>query len=292
MSKNKEKFPSSPNTLHNYFARSPASTKKPANPSTPTSALAADGRLSSNNQAGGTPKSSKPTVKKESESIGKEKRTVAVKPSVEDENEDEVGTKKKRRRILMLDDSDNEDGGAADGQNNENKPNNNNNNLEDHDEQTGTKRFALLSSYERPTEQTESTDEPKGASKQESNDGPAQKKIKLENIIESNDEPGSVLDEPTVWTHQKLDFLKPNKIKDIHGNRPGSEKYDSRTLYVPDSYLGTLTPAMRQWWILKSKNYDCVLFFKVGKFYELYHMDAEVGVTELGFSFMKGEFAH
>ena len=49
---------------------------------------------------------------------------------------------------------------------------------------------------------------------------------------------------------------------------------------------------MRQWWILKSKNFDCVLFFKVGKFYELYHMDAEVGVTELGFSFMKGEFAH
>lgn len=49
---------------------------------------------------------------------------------------------------------------------------------------------------------------------------------------------------------------------------------------------------MRQWWILKSNNFDAILFFKVGKFYELYHMDAEVGVTELGFSFMRGEFAH
>ena len=31
---------------------------------------------------------------------------------------------------------------------------------------------------------------------------------------------------------------------------------------------------------------------KVGKFYELYHMDAVVGVQELGLVFMKAEFAH
>lgn len=49
---------------------------------------------------------------------------------------------------------------------------------------------------------------------------------------------------------------------------------------------------MRQWWVLKSQHYDCILCFKVGKFYEFYHMDAEIGVKELGFTFMKGEFAH
>lgn len=49
---------------------------------------------------------------------------------------------------------------------------------------------------------------------------------------------------------------------------------------------------MRQWWEIKSENFDSVLFFKVGKFYELYHMDADVGVTELGFTYMRGEFAH
>lgn len=38
---------------------------------------------------------------------------------------------------------------------------------------------------------------------------------------------------------------------------------------------------------MKSSHYDCVLFFKVGKFYELYHMDAAVGVNELGFTYMK-----
>ena len=44
---------------------------------------------------------------------------------------------------------------------------------------------------------------------------------------------------------------------------------------------------MRQWWVLKSDHYDCVLFFKVGKFYELYHMDAVTGVNELSLSFMR-----
>ena len=50
---------------------------------------------------------------------------------------------------------------------------------------------------------------------------------------------------------------------------------------------------MAQWWELKSSHFDCIFFFKVGKFYELYHHDAIVGVKELGFSFMgKNEFAH
>ena len=31
---------------------------------------------------------------------------------------------------------------------------------------------------------------------------------------------------------------------------------------------------------------------QVGKFYELYHMDAVVGVQELGLTYMKGVFAH
>jgi DNA mismatch repair ATPase MutS len=44
---------------------------------------------------------------------------------------------------------------------------------------------------------------------------------------------------------------------------------------------------MKQWWDLKAKHFDCVLFFKVGKFYELYHMDAVIGATELNLLYMK-----
>lgn len=94
------------------------------------------------------------------------------------------------------------------------------------------------------------------------------------------------------YTHESFDFLQPNNIRDINKNKPNHPDYDPRTLHVPDSFLQKQTPGHRQWWILKAQYYDCIFFFKVGKFYELYHMDAVVGVKELGLSFMKGDFAH
>ncbi|KAL3285166.1 hypothetical protein HHI36_019285 [Cryptolaemus montrouzieri] len=94
------------------------------------------------------------------------------------------------------------------------------------------------------------------------------------------------------WKHNHLPFLQPDKIRDKNKRRPDHPEYDNRTIFVPEDFLNSQTPAMRQWWILKSTHMDTVLFFKVGKFYELYHMDAVVGVQHLGFSYMKGEFAH
>ena len=35
-----------------------------------------------------------------------------------------------------------------------------------------------------------------------------------------------------------------------------------------------------------------VLMFKIGKFYEMYHMDADVGVFQLGLIYMSGALAH
>ncbi|KAK5638421.1 hypothetical protein RI129_012716 [Pyrocoelia pectoralis] len=96
----------------------------------------------------------------------------------------------------------------------------------------------------------------------------------------------------TQWFHERLDFLKPEKIRDINGNRLDHPDYDEKTLYVPEDFLNKQTPAMRQWWTLKSKHYDTVLFFKIGKFYEFYHMDAVIGVNYLNFVFVKGDFAH
>lgn len=88
-------------------------------------------------------------------------------------------------------------------------------------------------------------------------------------------------DEPTQWIHLTLDFLQPNKIKDASGRRPDHPEYDPRTLFVPEAFLNKQTPGARQWWVLKAQYFDCILFFKVGKFYEMYHMDAVVSVQEL-----------
>lgn len=49
---------------------------------------------------------------------------------------------------------------------------------------------------------------------------------------------------------------------------------------------------MVQWWQFKAVNMDTVLFFKMGKFYETFHMDADVCVRELGLIYMKGKGWH
>uniref|UniRef100_A0A915KC30 DNA mismatch repair proteins mutS family domain-containing protein n=1 Tax=Romanomermis culicivorax TaxID=13658 RepID=A0A915KC30_ROMCU len=79
---------------------------------------------------------------------------------------------------------------------------------------------------------------------------------------------------------------------DANKRRPDDPEYDARTLYIPESFLKSQSPGLKQWWNLKSKHYDTILLFKVGKFYELYHMDAIVAVKELNLSFMRGEYAH
>ena len=90
----------------------------------------------------------------------------------------------------------------------------------------------------------------------------------------------------------KTPFLKPDTIKDKDGRRPSHPDYDARTLKVPDDFLGQQTPGHRQWWNFKIQHYDTVLFFKMGKFYELFYMDAEIGVQELGLLMMKGAVPH
>ena len=77
--------------------------------------------------------------------------------------------------------------------------------------------------------------------------------------------------------HNTYDWLKPSKRKDKNLKPTTHPDYNHRTLYIPESYLKDQTPAMVQWWRFKSENMDTVLFFKVGKFYELFHMDADVG---------------
>ncbi|DAZ96388.1 TPA: hypothetical protein N0F65_010755 [Lagenidium giganteum] len=91
--------------------------------------------------------------------------------------------------------------------------------------------------------------------------------------------------------HDSLPWLN-DKRRDINGNKPDSPDYDPRTVYIPPEFLKKETPAMVQWWEVKARNMDTVLFFKVGKFYELFHMDADIGFKELGLIYMKGEKAH
>ncbi|XP_075060208.1 DNA mismatch repair protein Msh6 [Mixophyes fleayi] len=96
----------------------------------------------------------------------------------------------------------------------------------------------------------------------------------------------------SVWEHEKFEWLQDGRRKDAKRRKQSDVDYDPTTLYVPDDFLNKCTPGVRKWWQLKSQNFDSVIFYKVGKFYELYHMDAVTGVNELGLTFMRGTWAH
>ncbi|KAK1401140.1 hypothetical protein POM88_000745 [Heracleum sosnowskyi] len=94
---------------------------------------------------------------------------------------------------------------------------------------------------------------------------------------------------PGKFSHSMLYF---KNRRDANKRRPGDENYHPKTLYLPPQFLNSLTGGQRQWWEFKSINMDKLLFFKMGKFYELFEMDAHVGAKELDLQYMKGTQPH
>lgn len=60
----------------------------------------------------------------------------------------------------------------------------------------------------------------------------------------------------------------------------GDPEYDPRTLFIPKWQWQKFTPFEKQFWEIKCRLYDTIVFFKKGKFYELYENDADVGSRE------------
>lgn len=95
--------------------------------------------------------------------------------------------------------------------------------------------------------------------------------------------------------HNHLRFLLDPR--DAHGRPRTHPQYDPRTLRVDHAewqrHMGApMTHAVQQWWDLKAQYFDTVLLLKTGKFYEMHHMDADVGVQYCDLTYMKGHTAH
>lgn len=97
--------------------------------------------------------------------------------------------------------------------------------------------------------------------------------------------------------HNHYPFLFPENIRDANNFSKSDPGYNPRTLKVELAQIERVTkskisPAQRQWWDIKSQYFDTVLLFKTGKFYEMFHMDADIGVSHLNLVYMKGAAAH
>ncbi|CZT09518.1 probable DNA mismatch repair protein [Rhynchosporium graminicola] len=67
------------------------------------------------------------------------------------------------------------------------------------------------------------------------------------------------------------------KLQDIDRNPIGHPEYDPRTVYIPPGAWTKFSPFEQQYWEIKQKFWDTIVFFKKGKFYELYENDATIG---------------
>lgn len=137
--------------------------------------------------------------------------------------------KQKRRRIIVDSDSDQEN-------ESDNKP-------IPKDSRKETAKDVIISTDEITEKSSPSSD------KKDATDGGAfERKLKamsakMDKAINVEQDKASALDdEPQQWLHTKLEFMQPNAIKDANGRRQDHPEYDPTTLFVPKSYLESLTP--------------------------------------------------
>jgi hypothetical protein len=61
------------------------------------------------------------------------------------------------------------------------------------------------------------------------------------------------------------------RIRDAAKRRPSDPSYDPRSVHIPDDWFKRhkVSDGQQQWWRFKAQNFDSVLLFKMGKFYEV-----------------------
>lgn len=106
-----------------------------------------------------------------------------------------------------------------------------------------------------------------------------------------------IVNQAGTHNHNHYTFLQPHKRSDAKNRPPSHSDYDHRSLKVDYDEIARvngkiITPAQEQWWEIKARYADTILLFKTGKFYEIFHMDADIAVQVLGFNYMKGVDAH
>lgn len=92
----------------------------------------------------------------------------------------------------------------------------------------------------------------------------------------------------------RFPFINPDTIRDAQRRRPDDPEYDPSTLYIPPEWYKQhkISEGQKQWWEFKASHWGSVLLFKMGKFYEMFEMDAHIGAECLGLSYMKGDQPH
>ena len=77
------------------------------------------------------------------------------------------------------------------------------------------------------------------------------------------DSPSLNLTKKEAEVASRFEWLDPSRIRDANGRRPNDPLYDRTTLYIPPDVLKKMSASQKQYWSVKCKYMDVVLFFKV-----------------------------
>ena len=278
-------------SILNFFSRKPASSPGGSNsPSQtqPKNLVSTITKPQKTNEEGDQKPKDDTSLNKSQEDLELDE---LAKSCLEDDNDDEgmdvsepKVEKKKRKRISLLEDS-------SDDEENHSKMNDTPNKRCKLNEVDENKPSSMSTPKSARKFKEKENSSPPSSSKSSGNNvlkdklsmfsSPSLNKSKTESKSEKptkeveNDEEDGYMTK----VHMNYPFLKPNKIMDKKRRRPDDPDYDPGTLYVPDSFLNDQSPGQRQWWDFKTDHFDKVLFFKMGKFYELFHMGEYITIT-------------
>ena len=76
-------------------------------------------------------------------------------------------------------------------------------------------------------------------------------------------------------------WMNPKNLRDKNKRAPSDPDYDVSSVFVPRKNgkvveEGHCTPMLQQYWTIKEDHFNEIILFKVGKFYELFYIDAGI----------------
>lgn len=94
---------------------------------------------------------------------------------------------------------------------------------------------------------------------------------------------GLTEDDDVVNATSKFEFVR--NPQDQNRRRPGDPDFDHTRIYIEPAVWNKLSEPQKLYWGIKKDNYNKIIFYQQGDFFNLFGPDAQVGIKEFDFKY-------